>query len=74
MIHGAVHRYPGIYLTGEEISEKTSARKPPMQAVRPVIASNDFPLHPNKVGRIAQQARKGDRRKKRKGRVRSSIA
>ena len=40
MIPGAVHRSPGIYLTAKENAQKTSARRPSMKAVRPVVASN----------------------------------
>ena len=40
MIPGAMHRSPGSYLTAEENPWKTSAMRPSMKAVRPVITSN----------------------------------
>ena len=45
IILGAVHRSPYIFLTAEEKSQKTSARRPSDEgAVRPVIASNGVPF------------------------------
>jgi hypothetical protein len=42
---GTVHRSPGIFLTAEGNSKKTSARRPTYDGVvRPVIASNGVPF------------------------------
>ena len=40
MIPGDMHRSSGIYLTAKKNPKETSARKPSMNAARPVIASN----------------------------------
>ena len=53
IIPGAVHR--SILQL-----RKTSARRPSMEAVRPVIASCG-PLPPNEVGRIAQHIRQEEK-------------
>ena len=52
MIPGAVHRFPGIYLTAEENPGKPQFGDRLMKAVRLVIASKE-------VGRITQNVRKG---------------
>ena len=45
MIPGAVHRSPDICLTAEENLGETSARRLPIKAIRPVIASNGVPYY-----------------------------
>ena len=68
MISGAVHRYPGIYLTVEENSGKIQLGDNMMKAVRPVITSNGV-LPPNDVGNIAQHVRQREGRRSGKDRM-----
>ena len=57
---GAVHKSPGIFLTAEKNSGKCELGDRLMKDVRPVIASNGGPLHPNGIGRITEHVRKGE--------------
>ena len=43
MIPGALHRSPGIYFKAEKNPRVTSARRPSMKILRPVITSNGIP-------------------------------
>ena len=52
MIPGAVHRSPGIYLTAEEKNRKTSAKKPSMKAVQPIIAQMQLDVMSRQAGRL----------------------
>ena len=62
MIPGAVHRYPGIHLTAEDILGKPQLGDNLKKAVRPVISSNGIP-YLQMAYEIAQHIRKGEGRK-----------
>ena len=69
MIPGAVHRSPSICFTADENSGNPQLGDRPMQAVRPVFASNEIPfLQMRSQDRIAgQEGRRMERSKGRGG-------
>jgi hypothetical protein len=57
MIPGAVHRSPGIFLTAEGKSRKTSVRRPSDEGLYDQSSPQMGYLTPNDGGRIAQHIR-----------------
>ena len=68
MILGTAHRSPGISLKTEKKGRKTSARRPPMKAVRPVITSNAVPsLQMRSIGPHSMSGREKEGKKESTG-------